>query len=110
MASSKPERHCLVTVGATVGFQTLTSIALTPTFWNVLHKRGFTSLRLQCGPDQAWASEQLSRRSKDLPQGFHVEVFDLRKNLMKEEMVLCKEAEGRKQGLIVSHAGKQRLK
>ena len=100
------ERHYLVTVGATVGFPALTSVAIEPAFWAILRKRGFTSLRLQCGPDVQWASKQVSLRSGDVPDGFKVDVFERRSNLMKEEMVLCKAAEGRRRGLIISHAGK----
>ncbi|KAK0385066.1 hypothetical protein NLU13_7544 [Sarocladium strictum] len=103
--SNSRERTCLVTVGATVGFPALTNVVLEPAFWSVLQKRGFTSLRLQCGPDIESASQKVSLHSADLPKGFRVDVFERRKNLMKEEMVLCKEAPGQKQGLIISHAG-----
>jgi beta-1,4-N-acetylglucosaminyltransferase len=88
-----------------VGFQALTASVLDVAFWSVLQKRGFTSLRIQCGPDIAWASKQLDAQSNDVPSGFNVDVFERTSNLMKDEMVLCKAADGRKQGLVISHAG-----
>lgn len=106
-ASSGPgERVCLVTVGATVGFPSLIAIVLSPAFWAFLVEKGFTSLRVQCGPDIARASKHLER-SRDLtPGGLSVDVFESRRNLMKEEMVLCKARQGeRRQGLVISHAG-----
>ena len=104
-STSPPERVCLVTVGATVGFPSLTSVVLQPAFWKVLKSHGFTSLRVQCGPDIESASKDFTTRPDDVPKAFDVEVFERRRNLMKEEMVLCKAAEGRSQGLIISHAG-----
>lgn len=103
------ERHCLVTVGATVGFRALTSSVLDPAFWAVLQERGFTSLRIQCGPEIAWASQQLAAQSDSIPSGFKVDVFERTSNLMKDEMVLCKPGSGRKQGLVISHAGQLNL-
>uniref|UniRef100_A0A8H7NG28 UDP-N-acetylglucosamine transferase subunit ALG13 n=1 Tax=Bionectria ochroleuca TaxID=29856 RepID=A0A8H7NG28_BIOOC len=46
----------------------------------------------------------LSQRSN--PPGLKVEVFGLSKNLMLEEMTLCKAVAGKSdQGLVISHAG-----
>lgn len=104
--SSTLDRHCLVTVGATVGFEELTKEALHPGFWQYLQSRGFTVLRIQCGPDIMWASTKLSSLKDEVPTGLTVDVFEISKNLMKEEMVLCKAVESeRAQGLVISHAG-----
>lgn len=100
------ERYCLVTVGATVGFKTLTESVLQPSFWAFLSSQGFTELRIQCGPDLPWASKKLDSLADEVPSGLSVVVFDVRKNLMKEEMILCKPIEGkRRRGLVISHAG-----
>ncbi|KAK4089749.1 hypothetical protein Purlil1_5852 [Purpureocillium lilacinum] len=106
-ADERPSgRYCLITVGATVGFEQLTKAALEPSFWQFLRDKGFSNLRIQCGPDIPWATDKLSQLEHEIPPGFFVDVFDVRKNLMLEEMVLCKPAEGQRgQGLIISHAG-----
>ncbi|KAL6866006.1 N-acetylglucosaminyldiphosphodolichol N-acetylglucosaminyltransferase catalytic subunit alg13 [Amphichorda felina] len=100
------ERNCLVTVGATVGFEELTRVVLRPAFWDYLSSQGFTALRIQCGPDIAWASAELSSHVDDVPAGMTVEVLETSKNLMKEEMMLCKPvSRHRRLGLVISHAG-----
>ncbi|KAK7220607.1 hypothetical protein V2G26_008610 [Clonostachys chloroleuca] len=106
-ASSKQlERCCLATVGATVGFPKLTNTVLEEKFWEHIRAQGFTSLRIQCGPDLPWASEYLSSHKDQIPPGLKVEVFGLSKNLMLEEMTLCKAVAGKShQGLVISHAG-----
>ena len=107
MASQIPDRYCLVTVGATVGFKELTAAALHPELWSFLSSNGFTHLRVQCGPDIPWAAELLDEQEALIPDGLQIEVFDVRKNLMMEEMLFCKprESEGRVVGLVISHAG-----
>ncbi|KAF5543507.1 beta-1,4-n-acetylglucosaminyltransferase [Fusarium napiforme] len=100
------DRVCLVTVGATTGFGKLVESVLQPSFWQYLHSQSFTHLRVQCGPDLAWASKQLTDRKGDIPSGLCIDLFASRKNLMKEEMSLCKDADGKRQlGLVISHAG-----
>ncbi|KAJ4157178.1 N-acetylglucosaminyldiphosphodolichol N-acetylglucosaminyltransferase catalytic subunit alg13 [Fusarium falciforme] len=104
--SNPTGRFCLVTVGATVGFRKLTEAALDSTFWKYLVSQGFTELHVQCGPDAAWASKELIARKDDAPRGLNIDIFDMRKNLMKEEMTLCKPLDGKRQlGLVISHAG-----
>ncbi|KAH7326028.1 glycosyltransferase family 28 C-terminal domain-containing protein [Stachybotrys elegans] len=105
-SSSSLERCCLITVGATVGFQSLIETALNPDFWRFLSARGFTKLRIQCGPDAQWAEDMLATTKEKVPSGIEIKIFATRKNLMKEEMTLCKPVEGRRsQGLVISHAG-----
>lgn len=106
-ATSRPlECYCLVTVGATVGFEELTRVVLEPAFWGFLQSEGFTALHIQCGPDVPWASAKLSELKDELPSDFEIDVFDVKNNLMLEEMILCKPIEGRRvQGLVISHAG-----
>lgn len=101
------QRYCLVTVGATVGFKKLTEQVLQPAFWRFLSSEGFTSLRIQCGPDIAWATTLLNNHNADIPEGLRVDVFEATKNLMKDEMLLCRAESGlRSTGLVISHAGK----
>ena len=105
-AAAPLERNCLVTVGATVGFKDLTQVVTEPDFWRFIRSEGFTSLRIQCGPDISWARDRRAKLQDQLPPGLDVVVFDVCKNLMAEEMVLCKAVKGRRaQGLVVSHAG-----
>jgi beta-1,4-N-acetylglucosaminyltransferase len=104
--SRSEQQYCLVTVGATVGFKTLVDGVLHPTFWEFLRSKGFTNLRIQCGPDIPWASRKLSSLQGEIPEGFDVHVFELSRSLMKEEMILCQARQGvRSQGVIISHAG-----
>ena len=101
------DRNCLVTVGATVGFAELTKAALDPLFWESLQSSGFSSLRIQCGPDIDWASSLLARQKDEVPSGLQIDVFDTSSNLMREEMTLCKAVEGeRALGVVISHAGR----
>ncbi|KAF4417706.1 beta-14-N-acetylglucosaminyltransferase [Fusarium acutatum] len=100
------DRVCLVTVGATTGFGKLVESVLQPSFWQCMHSLSFTQLRVQCGPDFVWASKQLADRKDDIPSGLCIDLFASKKNLMKEEMSLCKDADGKRQlGLVISHAG-----
>ncbi|KAL7896494.1 glycosyltransferase family 28 C-terminal domain-containing protein [Trichoderma sp. SZMC 28014] len=100
------QRYCLVTVGATVGFKKLTEQVLLPAFWRFLSSEGFTSLRIQCGPDIGWATTLLDNHNADIPEGLRVDVFEATKNLMKDEMSLCRAESGlRSTGLVISHAG-----
>ncbi|QPH04205.1 hypothetical protein C2857_001029 [Epichloe festucae Fl1] len=104
--SSGLERYCLVTVGATVGFKALTKEVLQPSFWEFLHSQDFTALHVQCGPDVTWATAVFAEHKHKLPPGFQVEVFDIKHNLLKDEMVLCQARQGqRAPGLVISHAG-----
>ncbi|KAH7223552.1 glycosyltransferase family 28 C-terminal domain-containing protein [Fusarium oxysporum] len=100
------DRVCLVTVGATTGFGKLVESVLQPSFWQYMNSQRFTQLRVQCGPDLAWASKQLADRKVNIPSGLCIDLFASKKNLMKEEMSLCKDADGKRQlGLVISHAG-----
>ncbi|KAF4970797.1 hypothetical protein FSARC_2232 [Fusarium sarcochroum] len=100
------DRICLVTVGATTGFKKLTESVLHPTFWQYISSQGFTELHVQCGPDVAWASSKLALRKEEAPSNLVIEIFDVKKNLMKEEMLLCKAVDGKRNlGLVISHAG-----
>jgi beta-1,4-N-acetylglucosaminyltransferase len=104
------ERHCLVTVGATVGFKQLTEQVLEAAFWQFLSSEGFTSLRIQCGPDISWAKARLASLQEDVPDGLKIDAFDSTKNLMRDEMMLCKASSGTcSTGLVISHAGKSIL-
>ncbi|KAF4125794.1 beta-1,4-N-acetylglucosaminyltransferase [Geosmithia morbida] len=98
-------RNCLVTVGATVGFRDLTDAVLEPSFWAYLSAKGFTSLRIQCGPDVGWAEGKLSSRLHLVPSGMTVEVFGLSRNLFGEEMMACRQSSERQMGLVISHTG-----
>ncbi|PHH89856.1 hypothetical protein CDD83_5090 [Cordyceps sp. RAO-2017] len=100
------ERHCLVTVGATVGFAELVRHALEPAFWAFLRAEGFGALRVQCGPDAGWARARLAERRGGVPPGLDVDVFDVKSDLVRDEMALCRAAHPRQRpGVVISHAG-----
>ncbi|KAG7413644.1 glycosyltransferase family 28 C-terminal domain-containing protein [Fusarium sp. MPI-SDFR-AT-0072] len=106
MEGPRLDRVCLVTVGATTGFGKLVESVLQPSFWQYMNSQRFTQLRVQCGPDLVWASKQLADRKDNIPSGLCIDLFASKKNLMKEEMYLCKDADGKRQlGLVISHAG-----
>ncbi|RBR13830.1 uncharacterized protein FIESC28_08037 [Fusarium coffeatum] len=106
MVASSLRRVCLVTVGATAGFRALIDSVLSPEFWQYIASQGFTELHVQCGPDAVSASKQLALSKDQVPSGLIIDVFDVKKNLMKEEMILCKRLEGKRElGLVISHAG-----
>lgn len=105
-AAKTVERCCLVTVGATVGFRKLAAAVLEPDFYGHLASHGFTELRVQCGPDESWAVARLESQKEAVPASISITAFSSRKNLLMEEMILCK-AQGneRSKGLIIGHAG-----
>ncbi|CEI66850.1 hypothetical protein FVEN_g8503 [Fusarium venenatum] len=106
MAVSHLDRVCLVTVGATAGFKTLINSVLSASFWQYITSQGFTELHVQCGPDNISARQQLALLQHQVPSGLTIDIFDVKRNLMKEEMILCKALEGKRQlGLVISHAG-----
>ncbi|GKU13606.1 unnamed protein product [Fusarium langsethiae] len=106
MVVSHLDRVCLVTVGATAGFKTLIDSVLSVSFWHYIASQGFTELHIQCGPDIVSARQQLTLLKVEAPRGLTIDIFDVKKNLMKEEMILCKDLEGKRQlGLVISHAG-----
>ncbi|KAM0344600.1 hypothetical protein ACHAPU_007374 [Fusarium lateritium] len=106
MTSPHLDRVCLVTVGATVGFKKLVNSVLLPSFWQYLASQDYDELHIQCGPDISWASKHLATLKDDIPPSLNIDIFDVKKNLMKEEMMLCKDADGKSRlGLVISHAG-----
>ncbi|KAF4591812.1 UDP-N-acetylglucosamine transferase subunit ALG13 [Ophiocordyceps camponoti-floridani] len=94
------QRHCLVTVGATVGFQALIEAVLEPSFWRFLCAEAFTALHIQAGPDAGWAAARVASLREEMPAGFDVDVFEITADLMRHQMLRCK-----KNGLVISHAG-----
>ncbi|KAM0233664.1 hypothetical protein ACHAPO_006952 [Fusarium lateritium] len=106
MAVTHLDRVCLVTVGATAGFKTLIDSVLSASFWQYITSQGFTELHVQCGPDNISARQQRALLQHEVPSGLTIDIFDVKRNLMKEEMILCKALEGKRQlGLVISHAG-----
>ncbi|PFH58294.1 hypothetical protein XA68_13898 [Ophiocordyceps unilateralis] len=100
------ERHCLVTVGATVGFRALIEPVLEPSFWRFLRDEAFTALHIQAGPDARWAAARVAALRHEMPTGFDVDVFDITADLMRHQMLRCKAREAvRAPGLVISHAG-----
>ncbi|KFY08460.1 hypothetical protein V492_06212 [Pseudogymnoascus sp. VKM F-4246] len=101
-------RTCLITLGATAPFTALLSASLSPAFLVTLSDQGYTHLTLQCGTDLDPAQEWIAKLAPTLKNlGLSVRAFGFQGGGLGEEMRKCKadEAEGRRRGCIVAHAG-----
>ncbi|KAK0708383.1 hypothetical protein B0H67DRAFT_496124 [Lasiosphaeris hirsuta] len=104
MASTLP-RRCLVTIGATAGFQPLLAEVITPQFLSSIAGKGFENLDVQCGPDLDWFRDQLKEIPDEQRYGVKIDCFAITSNLT-EYMVACRRLPGvREHGCIISHAG-----
>jgi beta-1,4-N-acetylglucosaminyltransferase len=99
------ERYCFVTVGATAAFDALIRAVLSPNFLSALAKHGYTNLLVQFGKDGrelfTTAAEATGRNGT---HGIKVQGFDLTTKL-REIMRIASGAAGRKEGVVVCHAG-----
>lgn len=104
-APFRPERHCLVTIGATARFTQLLREVLRPAFLDHLVANAFTHLTLQCGKDLAEVREDLS--SIPPRADLQIATFDFVDDLVPD-MVLCRAAADgtRTNGVVIAHAGK----
>ncbi|KAL8694022.1 MAG: hypothetical protein Q9218_001260 [Villophora microphyllina] len=99
------ERVCFVTIGATAAFDQLLKAVLTPEFLQALQALGYTTLSLQYGKNGAkiLAESEASRQAKGY--GIELSGFDFNEQGLGQEMWCCKAAEGRTEGVVISHAG-----
>jgi UDP-N-acetylglucosamine transferase subunit ALG13 len=121
----KPEKICLVTVGATAPFNALVRAALTPQFLSSLSSHDYTGLVIQYGQlSPQHFTELISELSDEDKQGIEIYGFDFGRgaswsNLLRamkgdhtgsvvagsEENAKEKSNRRRERGVVVSHAG-----
>lgn len=103
------EKHCLVTVGATVGFRPLVDEVLHPDFLLALKSLGYTQLYVQCGPDKDHGGSlvaALPPPEQYSGKPFKIFVLGYTQDMMAY-MRSCASKEGaRAEGLVICHAGK----
>lgn len=102
------QKVCFVTIGATAAFDRLLKAVLTSQFFQALQALGYTNLRLQYGTNGQKILEE-SCAIDDLgvarPYGIEVSGFDFNTRGLGQEMWVTKAAEGRAEGVVISHAG-----
>lgn len=110
MAASQPDKLCFVTVGATASFHLLLQAVLEQAFWDALHRSGYTHLLIQYGKDgRSLYEESLGKVSNR--HGIQISGFDFNHEGLDGEMALCQcnPSENRSGGMIISHAGNEKL-
>ncbi|KAI9805641.1 MAG: N-acetylglucosaminyldiphosphodolichol N-acetylglucosaminyltransferase catalytic subunit alg13 [Piccolia ochrophora] len=94
-------RPCLVTIGATAGFNSLISATLHPTFLAALRDAHYTELIIQYGKEgQAIFNGYLSRLS-NTDFGVKITGYDFKEKGMMLHMAKIRD----KGGVVISHAG-----
>ena len=103
---SKPlDRECFISTGATADFPKLVKAALAADFLEALQELGYTRLTLQVGNLLPYFHDIKPKVSE--ARGLDITAFDFNKAGLGAEMMKVKEARGRrKQGVVISHAGK----
>lgn len=106
----KPTKLCFVTVGATAPFLGLLVSIFSPDFMEALSQAGYTHLLIQYGQDgQMYYGNFLTLYPPGSPglHGIEIDGFDFNPAGLKQEMRMAQlnEREGRRGGLIISHAG-----
>ena len=100
------ERYCFVTVGATAAFDALIRAVLEPTFLQTLAKYGYTNLLVQFGKDgQDLFTNLAEAAGRSGTYGLKVQGFDLTKKL-RETMRIASGVAGRREGVVICHAGR----
>lgn len=102
------QKVCFVTIGATAAFDELLRAVLDSHFFQALQALGYTSLRLQYGKN----GQKILEGSGDLDKlgeasryGIEVSGFGFNTKGLGQEMWVTKAAEGRAEGVVISHAG-----
>jgi beta-1,4-N-acetylglucosaminyltransferase len=106
--TSRPEKICFVTVGATASFNRLVSTVLQPHFLSTLRKAEFTHLRIQHGEGGRQPFDFFMTAVGDRVQadtGIKVSGFDFNKAGLHDELKAVKGGHGGVEGTVVSHAG-----
>ena len=101
----KPQKVCFVTVGATASFDALIEATLSPPFLEALKKHDYTHLRLQHGKDGQKVLEGIDPARRGI-QDLSISGFDFNKQGLGSEMRAAKGEDDRREGVVVSHAGR----
>ncbi|KAL2171573.1 hypothetical protein VTG60DRAFT_2406 [Thermothelomyces hinnuleus] len=102
---SLPGRSCFVTVGATAGFRALLEEVSTAGFLQCLAEHGYTTLEVQCGPDQAVFANRVASLSDDDKHGVAIHSFGYTRD-MQAHILNCRGQAGvRPAGCVISHGG-----
>jgi beta-1,4-N-acetylglucosaminyltransferase len=101
---------CFVTIGATAKFDQLVSAVLSKSFLDALGKENYTLIRIQygkSGPElfNALVSRAEQENGGKLPHGLMVDGFNISDTSFEQLMRIAKPEEGRREGMVVSHAG-----
>ena len=107
-AAAKPSKTCFVTIGATASFNALIEAVLHDKFLGALIADDYTELLLQHGKE---GGEYLDwfERDEDTGEidyfGLKIHGFKYNKRGLGAEMLTTKGADGRQEGVVISHAG-----
>ncbi len=102
-------KFCFVTIGATAGFDSLVRAVLDAQFIRALEGHGYTDLIIQHGKDEGGIYRSFAGQPQDLKNvDGHLRVtgFDFNKAGLGQEMKGVKGNAQRKEGVVISHAGK----
>ena len=111
---TRPVKICFVTVGATASFNALIQEVLEVGFLEALKANHYTDLILQYGQQgEPIFKEFMQKHGDNLKSKFGLRItgFDFNVNGLKQELLAAKAkpAVNRREGIIVSHAGKYLL-
>jgi beta-1,4-N-acetylglucosaminyltransferase len=123
-SNPKPEKFCLVTVGATAPFNALVRAALTPQFLSSLYSHEYTNLLIQYGQlGPQHFTELVSELKDEDKHGIGIHGFDFGRgaswnNLLRamkgdyadwvvagSENKAKEKSSRRERGVVISHAG-----
>ena len=104
---------CFVTIGATAGFDSLIRAVLDKTFIRALEGDGYTDLVIQYGKDEGavynkFQEETLNTRRT--ASGLRITGFGFKKVGLDQEMRAVKGGKDGKEGVVISHAGKNYIR
>jgi len=103
------EKFCFITVGATASFDALIRAVFEPTFLQALRDLGYTNLLVQFGKDGKELFRTLAEAAgRSGTYGLKIQGFDFTSK-MRETMRIAKGELGRKDGVVLCHAGKSDL-
>lgn len=108
--ATSPRKLCFVTIGATAPFDTLLGRALSPSFFDALHKAGYTDLLIQYGKEGKRIFDEAVRQypsGSSQARSLTIAGFDFNKSGLGQEMKRAKGdiSLGSVEGVVISHAG-----
>lgn len=109
--STKQQKACFVTVGATASFSSLVRAVVSSDFCKALEKQGYTDLLVQYGQDGKALYEQCLQEAKTTER-LKLQGFDLDKAGLGRYMRQAKGLDNKDsvEGVVISHAGTHHFK